>query len=368
MIEAVLVWLTYHPLLWRILNAVMMTICATFPMVAVNWRNPRETTPTQLLVSTSVFLILPRQLFNGAGWIATTLNYEWVIACDLVTMVAVIALVNRWAKRWWLYALSLLTTLYGANHEQSAVLLVVCLGLMLIYQLWQRQWGSSAAIGILDLIAILELVWIKLSPGNALRLHLEIHNHFPAFAHLSLLGKFKITYLSTLQAIFFHWQLVSIVFIFVVALVTVSKLWAADDNSLLGIAPLLPVATMLLCAPASPVITESNKLIGGKTAGVLLFVVAVCALLAILASMPERLDQVIWGLAFLAALAVRIIIMLAPSNPDPGDRTFIFTYFLLGMISLAMLNRTSLPLAVQSFANNLLIGVGIFNACLWLIS
>ena len=75
-IEIALTQAVQHVFLWRVLNAIAMSIVAIVPALLFNSDNSRR----GLIIGTGMSLLIPASMINNAGWIATTTNYVWVMA------------------------------------------------------------------------------------------------------------------------------------------------------------------------------------------------------------------------------------------------------------------------------------------------
>ncbi|HFZ4687961.1 TPA: hypothetical protein ACIKRJ_003435, partial [Enterococcus faecalis] len=69
-IEIALTQAVQHVFLWRVLNAIAMSIVAIVPALLFNSDNSRR----GLIIGTGMSLLIPASMINNAGWIATTTN------------------------------------------------------------------------------------------------------------------------------------------------------------------------------------------------------------------------------------------------------------------------------------------------------
>ncbi|HAP5628149.1 TPA: hypothetical protein IU070_003121, partial [Enterococcus faecalis] len=81
-IEIALTQAVQHVFLWRVLNAIAMSIVAIVPALLFNSDNSRR----GLIIGTGMSLLIPASMINNAGWIATTTNYVWVMAAALLSI------------------------------------------------------------------------------------------------------------------------------------------------------------------------------------------------------------------------------------------------------------------------------------------
>lgn len=144
---------------------------------------------------------MPLETLCDAGWINTTANYLWVLCLGSFALRPLkhLCLGERCAP--WEWAVCPLCTLYGADMEQMAAILLgsylACGG----YLLFRRQKLFAFYFVQLALIA-LSVVFALTAPGNALRTAAEIRNSFPGFAELNFGEKLAMGFLKAGQYYF----------------------------------------------------------------------------------------------------------------------------------------------------------------------
>lgn len=90
------------------------------------------------------------------------------------------------------------------------------------------------------------------------------------------------------------------------------------------------------------------------------------ALIAIVYVVPDKLEKVVLGLAFCAGICARIIMGFSPTVAASGMRTFWFTYQIMNVVVLFMLNNRRIPKNVSVFGNYGIASLGLIDWFLWL--
>lgn len=164
LIEGALVFVTHSIWVWRVLDSLMMVLLA-YALCRLAGCAQR---PGMLALSCCLVTAIPFAVLRSTGWMATSLNYYWPLAC---TAGALIPLSDAlWERKtglpWQLTAVPL--ALFGANQEQTAAVL---LGASLAFgvALWMRDRRVPAAVLAVLGIAAVELALHLACPGNAVR-------------------------------------------------------------------------------------------------------------------------------------------------------------------------------------------------------
>lgn len=192
-IEGLLCLLTHSIWTFRVLDSLIMVLMA--------WSMARladgETRPQILALSSALVTTIPFAVLRSTGWMATSLNYYWPLAC---TFAALIPLTDALWKRKTarpLLVVCLLCAVLGANQEQTAAVLsgsYLVLGIVL----WLRDRRISPALLIIFVIALLELAMHLLCPGNALRAEQSVSLvNLRDYGQFSMIDKLSIGLTST---------------------------------------------------------------------------------------------------------------------------------------------------------------------------
>lgn len=164
LIEAVMMLLINHSLIWRVLNiaVVLLLIWITADLFGIGNR-----LQAQFLFFVSVWMI-PFASLCSAGWITTTTNYLWVLALGLLALRPI----GHWLKGEscpeWEYLICPLCALYAANMEQMGAILLgsyLVFGGYLVYLKRRLSPFYFIQLGL----TLVSMLFILSAPGNAVR-------------------------------------------------------------------------------------------------------------------------------------------------------------------------------------------------------
>lgn len=179
-IEAVMMLMVKHVLVWRILNIAMILLLV---WAAADLFGIGNRLRAQLIFFAEIWTVPFTSLCN-AGWITTTVNYLWVLALGILAMRPVKHSLRDEKCPKWEYVVCPLCVLYAANMEQMGAVL---LGVYLVfgaYLLYQRRLQPLFIVQLL--LIVVSLLFILSVPGNAVRILTETERHFPAYADMNV--------------------------------------------------------------------------------------------------------------------------------------------------------------------------------------
>lgn len=382
-IELCTLFMVHHWWLWRVINAILMTVSCVVPVFILRYYGIGQQGNLQslMLVSTALFLLIPKNLFNDTGWIATTTNYLWVAACDIVLAYCVIALVHGGKHPIVILLLALITDMYGANQEQSDLLIVVALSILMGFLVWSKNKRNFCQILPLLLISIVQLIFIKLCPGNKKRYKIEVSKWYPSFPHLSILKKLDIGFSSSMKHLFFAQQW-NIVFFTITLLCIVFFYWKSRKKntvlfpinsymvSFVVIISLLP----LFCYSWSLEINNIINLVSEEkgtnisfthpltyTMDIVFGLLFISVLFLLVTVARNKLDIWINVILLFAAVLVRMVLGFSPTVAASGYRTYLFTFFIFNFITLKLLNQGTLPVNYEKLLNSSIISFSLLN-------
>ena len=181
-------------------------------------------------------LLFPIEMFEGAGWIATTLNYSWPLFGGLISLLPFSLIYNGEQvpqKQVPLYILSLLV---GCNNEQLCLFLigVSFLASVLIFVKSQKVYR----ILIFEhLLMLLSMVFILTCPGNHNRILEETQKWFPGYRDLSIPVRFEIGFSATGYALVMSRNLLFATFCFFILL----NVWQISINPFKRVCAAIPM-------------------------------------------------------------------------------------------------------------------------------
>lgn len=202
-IEAVLVGVIKVPLLWHALD-ILAVLCIFWALLKIaNFFGASSSSSWALLV---LMLAYPYATLSEAGWVPTTTNSEWPLACALVVIAFLLKNLQgnslSLAKRILIVPL----TLYASNSEQTAfVLWFVLLAITVYCFINKRSFGFQ--LGLLIVVSC-ACVFLLACPGNAARSAYETEYWWPnsdsaapfdIYANFGLLEKIYIGFTTTMD-------------------------------------------------------------------------------------------------------------------------------------------------------------------------
>ncbi|MBP3415644.1 MAG: hypothetical protein J6L81_10680 [Clostridia bacterium] len=191
-IDGAILCIIRHPTLWK--------LCDTAAAVLVSWCIA-ELLPGKRSAAKNWFVVLlvflyPFDQMRSAGWIATTMNYLWVLAFGLFSLLVLKDIVRGKKPNIILSILSIPAILYAANQEQMCAVLLAVLGVFAVW-LWIRDRRIYPIIAAHLSIVLLSIVHILTCPGGISRRAYETR-WFPDFDKMSVFRKAELGFSSSL--------------------------------------------------------------------------------------------------------------------------------------------------------------------------
>ena len=248
-IEFLLALLARTPILWAVLDIFVFFVLGN-SLIRLLSLDKKEDVHSRALVLGCCFLI-PARAYNGAGWIATTLNYLWPCALALFSMVPDKKLLCKEKVHKWQFVLSIPALVIAANMELvCAFLLAIMLLFTAIYFVKTKKVNLYFALKIL--LLLLMMIFIFTCPGNYVRLAGETQTWFPEFADLTLFQKLKLGLTSTLYQFIFDPNLLFLCLTFLLFAAVLAK----RGKAMLCAAAFMP----LLCGVGNIVLKLFSKM------------------------------------------------------------------------------------------------------------
>lgn len=172
-IELVLIYVAHYSQIFKFVDIIinMSVLHSTF--VLCNLRNIRSR-----LFVLSLFMMYNLRDMRSAGWVATMVNYMWVIAALCIFAIILRRIAEKKTIHIYQYLLFVPLLLFAGSHEQSVLILVsellVCLFVM------KTKYNIISKPLILSLLSCaVMLIVILLCPGNANRMQKAIEICYP---------------------------------------------------------------------------------------------------------------------------------------------------------------------------------------------
>lgn len=220
-IESCLYWLVkIDMIVWKILDSMVYTLGVFVVLKLVNKKDNVKINYLGCLL----FMSYPYLDMSSAGWIATTTNYMWCFSFGALSFLPLILKDKKIKYKWGLYVVSILGLLYGANHEQSCLVILGLNVLYLIYTKFIKKEKIDKYNLVCTILSIFSFIFIITCPGNMLRLDDGVFTEFPDWKSFSLIQKLYFGIVPTLD-VFLSNKLILILFsiILVIGVFTYSK-------------------------------------------------------------------------------------------------------------------------------------------------
>ena len=223
-IDVLIPFFVDHELLLKITCTVFLLIS---PLILLKLF--KGNTLIHLLFCFVIISLFPYYEMKTAGFAATVLNYYFPIVLGLFLCAAIY---NNCKFNLLSFFIILIVGIFACNHEQCVVI-IFTFSLFAIISSWPHL--NVRALETL-VISILSLVFIFMSPGNAVRMSQEMQNWMPEFATFSLFAKVYMGITTTFYNLCYHNNL-PFVFCFVVLVLCLTKKlrWAIASLIVLSI-------------------------------------------------------------------------------------------------------------------------------------
>ena len=334
--------------LWILIEALMVTL-AGYSISKLFVKN-NESKKENTIMLTSMILIYPIVLMNGAGWAATTINYMWPLAIGLFALIPIRKIWDEEKIKFWQYPLYILAMIFATNQEQVCAILLGTYLLFTVFLIMKNKKIHPFMI-VQTLIVIASLIFILTCPGNAARTETEIQNQFKDFEMLTILDKIGLGLTSTMGLIIKNGN---IVFALMSMLIAVN-IFLNYKEKLYRVVALVPVFSVLTLsyfilninevfpyfATLRGILVKEDIILTAGNCNNLFNVIPVmfacinfiCIIMSLLL-MFKNLKNNMALLVFLIGFASRLIMGFSPTVFLSGERTMIFFEFAMIIVSI----------------------------------
>ena len=306
------------------------------------------------LVIILIFTIFPFYLLAGSGWRVGTISYFWTITSAVIGMIP-LAMIARGEKiPIPLFVFSTLSLIFAGNLEQCLVVMLIIYGAFFCYFSINKKIRWTFLLQCLVLLA--SFVFVLTAPGNGARAQTESSVRFKDFGMLNLIDKLDLGFSSTMQKTVFTGNAVFLVFSILLAIYIVSN-YRAKFYRAIGVIPLSValiagyakgwliteynnMSNLVGAVPPNGMITVDNYLLLFPYVKLAVFLLVGIAIVIGLYLIFDNSYKTIFAESLLfGGIASRVILGFSPSIWVSGDRTYLFLYFCLLMISLMIINQ-----------------------------
>lgn len=192
--SAGIVWKILDAIIWAVLAYVLYKVFCSKENSVMRW------------LSVGFVLLIPQDLLCSAGWIATTVNYTWVITFGLICLIPIRKCLDDKKIKWYEYVIYICSMLYACNAEQMCLVLWTVWTIFIIYFIIKKK--LKVLHVLLYIISIVSLILILKCPGNKARIVSETKTFFPEFESLSIVQKLEISCVSTMQYYIYNFNFI----------------------------------------------------------------------------------------------------------------------------------------------------------------
>lgn len=350
LIEGILVFVSRNILLWKILDYFFWMFLAW----AFVWLFPEEKRRVACAMTAGFLLIYPIWDLQTAGWIATSVNYTWVLALGIFSLHGVARVCYGKKTPFWLGVLYLPAALFGANMEQMCAVLLAVNLLALLYFVYRRiSWKEYWHVAGCFLVSLAEFLFILTCPGNEVRKNQEIINWMPRYVAFGLPDKICLGFMDTMKHLMDSNNLMFLMFAGILAVLVFLKS-SRLEHRFIALVPVvvnvvlvffrgmleqyLPEVWKLL--EENVYVNEGNYQMGASYIPMLVYLAVIGSLLISLVVVCENWLE-LTGQCYLLALglATRVIMGFSPTIYVSGERTFLFLYMILGVSGICLVVR-----------------------------
>lgn len=182
------------PLLWRILNPLLLTLFAKTLSVLLPAENIEK---NKLALFLCIAVVFPAMIVVDAGFIATTVNYLWPFTFGLISLVPLKKLFNGSKLHVYEYLVSIPLLLYAVNMQQTSVLLFAVFLTSVICLYSKRNYSFYPLTGLLISGAGSVFMFAINTVGDNNRMVREAARYFPDFVQLNIFEKAELGFSST---------------------------------------------------------------------------------------------------------------------------------------------------------------------------
>ena len=362
-IETVLVSLTnthVSTMIWKVLNICMFELIA-YSIYKIFIKDIKDNNKKLVLTYILIFgiLLIPKNLFNDAGWMATTTNYLWALALGIFTCTLIKKNLNNEKIKWYNTIFYVLATIYAANQELMAVVLFVIFTFYILYLIKNKKVKIelNKTTILVYIITILSLIYILTCPGNIVRKEKEIQTWYPEYQGFGIVSKMELGITSMMKYLIIDGRLVFILFTAVMAFYILKE----HRNILTKIIGIIPFIGAVFCNVFSQPITylfpklmevmglySKNELIINSTnltdfsmyIPIAIYgVILLCIFINIFLIFRKSNTGIVAAIVYLLGLATRGVMGFSPTVFASAERPSLFLYFAFVIITLLIYKK-----------------------------
>ena len=336
-IEFVVLVMVKYKFLWQILDIVVMIWLATSLSLFFN-RNKNAIINWFIVFAMFTF---PFDSLTNAGWICTTVNYSWPLACALLSMVPIYNMIYKKQTKTYIYAIAIIALIFAVNQELMCGFILLISIILFAYLIIRDKKISKYIISII-LICLLSILFIFTCPGNANRLASEIVVQLPEFKNFNIFNKIEIGYSSTLFNLIMKPNLVFSLF----CVILFAAVYVHNTKALYRVIALIPLLANMIMGMFGNVFVlvlpnllslreQMTRLGTGITFSnfktwfpdIFITMVIICVAISLFVVFENKKKAMFLCCIIGIGMLTRMILGFSPTIWESGVRTFIFMNF-----------------------------------------
>lgn len=190
-LEAITVLIMYHPIVYRVLMALWVCAIVTAMMRLLGRRGDKRLLWTMVIT----IALIPMDINLRAGYVCTTVNYVFTLACIMWAAVPVVERLRGEKVAIWRDILAIVLMIVGCNMEYYCPPALILFIVLAVRQGMKKQipWLPT----LLAVIAGISLWYALTAPSSTLASYSENTDLFPGFENLTTLQKLQAAFVST---------------------------------------------------------------------------------------------------------------------------------------------------------------------------
>lgn len=363
-IESVLLKLSQnmHIKVWIIIDILMWMLLL--------WSLMKLTRGRHNYLIMSLVLMIPLSLMNGAGWMATSINYFWPAALGTFALVSLYKIYYHEKVNKVTGLVTLLGLAFATNFETYGVMYLCILSFFAVAMILKRRVSTLGVLFTASqyLICIANVGLALIAPGNKARVLVETKFRMLDFANLGPFDKLVMGYTHTFSELtdknFFF-------FLFTIMLVVIALFLKSKSRRIL-VAAFIPFSFVLartIIAPIAKVYlpefsalfkdaAEQQRIDALNYFNVmyyipfLLYVVLLISILLVLCNAFKNFNFGIFlTVVFVSGLLTTVAVGFSPSMYVSGPRTFLFLDIILIYIITIMYEKSKPFISQNMYLN-----------------
>lgn len=375
-IEGLLVYISRHFLVWKILNF----LCWLFLAYGMLQLFPKKDKEQVRWLIMFVLLVYPLWDLSTAGWMATSLNYSWPLALGIFALNAVAKIYYGRKIPIWLGILYCGATVYGANMEQMCAILLAVFSVAILYFIYQKK-PFSNYFWLLPcwLISLGEFIFILTCPGNMARKQQEIVNCMPNFESMTLLDKLSMGFMDTMNHLLASGNMLFLLYTVLLAIIVFLK----SKNLFFRYVSLIPIFWNVLLVyfwdmfyqefkilaeifKRNEIVNGSNYELGVTYLPLVVYLLVLwCVFVSLIAVCESWFELACHCFVLVLGLASRVVMGFSPSIYVSEGRTFLYLYAALGISAIWLIIRNKEQLESKE---RFLDAMKLSSACILMLS